>query len=416
MKKFAYLILGLLVLFGVTSICPDIEVTTVGYFLEDGDFASKSGVLFALTGMVLPSHTKFRYKESELKKINVEKEIYKEARKLEQNIEDFLVQLEVNNNYSVDGSSELSKIGAVERQLMANGLNPFSQATLIEDFFKTNNSKVLFPAWITKQIYMGMKAGKYELNVEDLKASSQKIPSTSIDQIGLNFDEEDVDLANSSEGSSFPVATMKTKELPSKMGKVGRKFLISYEASRRVNIDIASIFFQRIGYRMAKQMAQKGLKVMIEGDGNPGTASKIIKTEGLTYTDADVIKLLIRDFEDGVEPSNVVLNKDMLTRILTDKTNFEKFQSVNLSEKLIANGEILPYLGCTWKTHNAMPDDQILAYDKGSCLAYYEEQNSSIVEYEKIIDAQFEKSVISLYYGFTKLIGGSSIVKELKTS
>lgn len=322
----------------------------------------------------------------------------------------------MNNNYSVDGSSELSKIGAVERQLMANGLNPFSQATLIEDFFKTNNSKVLFPAWITKQIYMGMKAGKYELNVEDLKASSQKIPSTSIDQIGLNFDEEDVDLANSSEGSSFPVATMKTKELPSKMGKVGRKFLISYEASRRVNIDIASIFFQRIGYRMAKQMAQKGLKVMIEGDGNPGTASKIIQTEGLTYTDADVIKLLIRDFEDGVEPSNVVLNKDMLTRILTDKTNFEKFQSVNLSEKLIANGEILPYLGCTWKTHNAMPDDQILAYDKGSCLAYYEEQNSSIVEYEKIIDAQFEKSVISLYYGFTKLIGGSSIVKVLRAS
>ncbi|KAK2620463.1 phage capsid protein [Leptospira interrogans] len=415
MKKIAYLILGLLAIVGVSSIFPEIKISTIGYFLEDGDFASKSGVMFALTGMVLPSHTKLRYKASELKKIDVDKGIYKDSRKLEQGIEDFLLKLEVKNGYTVDASSALSKIGALERQLMANGLNPFSQATLIEDFFKTDNSKVLFPAWITKQIYMGMQAGKLELNVEDLKASSQKIPSTSIDQIGLNFDEEDVELAKTAEGSLFPVATMRTKELPSKMGKIGRKFLISYEASRRVNIDIASIFFQRIGNRIAKQMAQKGLQVMIEGDGNPGTASQIIKTEGTTYTDADIINLLIGDFEDGVEPSHFVLNKKMLARILTDKTNFEKFQSVNISEKLITSGVILPYLGCTWKTHKAMPDNQILAYDKGSCLAYYEEQNSSIVEYDKIIDTQFEKSVISLYYGFTKLIGGSSIVKELKT-
>ncbi|EMN91208.1 hypothetical protein [Leptospira weilii] len=418
MKIIAYLFLGLIAVLGLSICLQEIEIGTLGYFLENGEFTIKGGVGLALTGLVTPNRgSNLQFRKKEIKELKIDKGIYQEASNSKLSVDEFLLKQEIAAGFEFNQSLDVCKIDPLERQLLSMGLNPFSSATLVEDFFSTknSNSKILFPAWIEKQIVLGMNLGRYDLTVDDLKAASKIITGKSIDQIGLDFDVEDVDMVKVLEGANFSTATIGTKEKPGKMTKVGRKFLFSYEAVRQVSIDMLSIFLQRVGFRMSRQMAQEGLRVMIEGDGNAGSAAKVWETETTTFKYKDLLSLILEKFEEGHQVSHVVLNKKMLMKILSDETNFKPFQTLNLSEKLVSSGDILPFFGCTWKVHPSMPDDMVLAYEKNSCLAYYEEKDSSILDYDKIIDQQFERTVVSLNFGFSKLFGEASHLVKLKT-
>ncbi|EMO79194.1 hypothetical protein LEP1GSC126_2880 [Leptospira kirschneri str. 200801774] len=418
MKKIAYLFWGLIAMLGISICLQEIEIGTLGYFLENGEFTIKGGVCLALTGLVTPNRgSNLQFRKKEIKELKIDKGIYQEASKSKLSVDEYLLKQEIAAGFEFNQSSDVCKIDPLERQLLSMGLNPFSSATLVEDFFSTknSNSKILFPAWIEKQIVLGMNLGKYDLIVDDLKAASKIITGKSIDQIGLDFDVEDVDMVKVLEGANFSTATIGTKEKPGKMSKVGRKFLFSYEAVRQVSIDMLSIFLQRVGFRMSRQMAQEGLRVMIEGDGNTGSAAKVWETETTTFKYKDLLSLILEKFEDGHQVSHVVLNKKMLMKILSDETNFKPFQTLNLSEKLVSSGDILPFFNCTWKVHPSMPDDMVLAYEKNSCLAYYEEKDSSILDYDKIIDQQFVRTVVSLNFGFSKLFSEASHLVKLKT-
>lgn len=376
------------------------DIQSLGYLLVgDGQY------VLAFPALAAPIEV--RFKKSDLKELKLEKEMYKEATTKNLSMAEYISKMELEAGF--DPATPAGILTPVERQLMAGGVDVFSSATLVEDFFKTTNSKILFPAYISQLVYMGMGLGKMELNVEDLKASSQKIPSQVIDQIGLDFAKEKVNVVKLSEGSALPTATIKTQEKTSKMVKVGRRMLVSYEAVRRVNIDIMSIFFIRIGYRMGRQMAQDGLRVMLDGDGNSGSASPTSTTAtSAVWKYSDLVDLLYNQFNDGHEASHIILSKAMLMKILTDDVNFKQFQSLNLSENFVKTGQIQNFFGCNWKTHAAVPADSILAFEKSTCLSYFEEAGSSIIDSGKIIDQQFNETAISLNFGFAKLFSAAS--------
>jgi hypothetical protein len=361
---------------------------------------------------ILSSPATLSIKKSDLKQFPLEKDMHKEATNLGLNFEDYLLKKEAKEG--VELSPDAARLSAVDRQLMAHGINPFSSSTLVEDFYKTPDSKILVPAFISQQIYIGMGLGKMDLSVEDLKASSQRIPTTAIEQIGLDFSKEDVKMKKVTEGAALPTATITTKEKPGSMKKVGRQIKFTYEAVRRVNIDIVKIYFQRMGFIMGRQMAQEGLRVLVDGDGNSGSASPTSETATTTYKYADLIDLLYGKFMDGHEASHVVLSKEMFLKLLTDETNFKPFQSVNLLENFVKTGQVQSFFGLNWKTHSSIPDNHILAFEKSTCLAYYEEAKSAIAESDKIIDQQFERSTVSLNFGFSKLFQAASHLQTKK--
>ncbi|EMO84323.1 phage capsid family protein [Leptospira santarosai] len=368
---------------------------------------------------VLKKKRKLRFKPSDIKKLSLEKDMYKE---LDSNqcavpLSKIIERLEEKSGFDpFDQKSDVGLMNPVDRQLLINGVDVFNSATLVDDFFKTNNSKILFPAFISDQIYLGMGLGQMELSVEDLKASSQKISSTAIEKIGIDFEKEDVDAAIVGQGGSFPSATIELKTGAVSMKKVGRKMVISYEAARRVNIDILKIYLQRIGYRLGQQMAQEGLRVLVEGDETNGSAISTSYTKTNEWKYADVIRLIFGNFKKGQTATTVVLNNEFLLNILTDETNFKQFQSLNIAEKFITSGEIQGFFGRAWKTSEYVPDNTMIAFDKTSCLSYFEEAKSSLIETDKIIDKQLEQTVISLNFGFTKLYQSACFQKTLKTT
>ncbi|EKR65820.1 hypothetical protein LEP1GSC036_2588 [Leptospira weilii str. 2006001853] len=361
---------------------------------------------------------KLRFKKSEIKELSLEKGMYQQldTNKCAVPLSKIIEQMEEKAGFDpFDQKSDVGLMNPVERQLLINGVDVFNSATLIEDFFKTNNTKILFPAFISDQIYLGMGLGQMELSVEDLKATSQKISSTAIEKIGIDFEKEDVDVATVGEGGNFPGAKIALKTGSVSMKKVGRKMIISYEAARRVNIDILKIYLQRIGYRLGQQMAQEGLRVLMDGDGTPGSAAPISYTKANEWKYADIIRLIYGQFKKGQTATTVVLNNEFLLDVLTDEINFKQFQSLNIAEKFITSGEIQGFFGRAWKTSEFVPDKTMIAFDKTSCLSYFEEAKSSLIETDKIIDKQLEQTVISLNFGFTKLFQAACHQKTLQT-
>lgn len=396
-----------LILITALVLCFYVQEITVGMTAMSGNLDMNLAI-----PAILSTPGTLTIKKSDLKKFDLEKEMHKEATNQGLNFEDYLLKKEAKEG--IELSADAARLTAVDRQLMAHGINPYSSSTLVEDFYKTPDSKILVPAFISQQIYLGMGLGKMDLSVEDLKASSQRIPTTAIEQIGLDFQKEDVKMKKVTEGAKLPTATITTKEKPGSMKKVGRQIKFTYEAVRRVNIDIVKIYFQRMGFIMGRQMAQEGLRVLIDGDGNNGSASPTSETATTTYKYADLIDLLYGKFTDGHEASHVVLSKEMFLKLLTDETNFKPFQSVNLSENFVKTGQVQSFFGLNWKTHSEIPNNNILAFEKSTCLAYYEEAKSAIAESDKIIDQQFERSTVSLNFGFSKLFQAASHLQTKK--
>jgi len=215
-------------------------------------------------------------RKADLKKVKLDDGIYKLANERELSVEELIVELEVEAGFDID-SQIAAFLDPIQRQLAAEGII-LTGSSKFEDFFKTPTSKILAPAFISREIAIGMRLGRNVVTLADLTATSQRIPSHAIEQIALDTDGTDDEMKRIGEGTEMPVATIKTKERPQKMKKVGRRIQATYESIRRTNIDTISLLLRRIGFRMGRQMAQEGLRVMIEGDGNTGSEAKETST------------------------------------------------------------------------------------------------------------------------------------------
>ncbi|KXZ27177.1 hypothetical protein AYB33_18095 [Leptospira santarosai] len=370
------------------------------------------GISLAITP-ILTTGQNLEFSSKDLKPFKLESGMYEAAQLQNISFTEYLEKLEEKEGLEFKG--DLAKLSALDRQLLAHDINPFSSATLVEDFFKTTNSPVLFPAFIDRNIYLGMNKGKRTLKLDDLRAASQKIPSKAIELIGMDFGKEDVGLAAVTEGAALPTATIKTTGKSVSMKKVGREILFTYEAVRRMQIDIVSIFFQRVGFRFGRQQVNEGLSVLKDGN-NTDSKSPSSTTKDTSWKYEDLVDLIFTKAPDGHEFDCLVLTPEFMYKILTDKDNFPQLQTLNLSEKFVASGEFQNFFGLNWRLHPNAGANTAIAFEQSTCLTYYEEAKSSIIESDKIINKQFERSTISLWFGFVKLFQAASHVKTLKTA
>ena len=342
-------------------------------------------------------------------KLNLDDGIYKEAKDTGKSIVELLEKEEKAKGYTPEGVS--LEIDAFSRQLVAHGINPGNEAALVDKFFQTKESQILFPAYIDKQVRLGMNLGKLDLRLSDTYVASEKITSGSVVPVGLDFVKEDTKPKRVTPRAKFPRGIISEKEKSIKLIKVGRMIGFTYEAIRRMQIISASIFFQGYGFQLRKEMTEKALDVIINGDGNANSAAGSSATVGASWNYADLIDLIFQ-FKDGHEASHIVMNPKLLQTILTDKTNFPQFQSMNILEEYMKTGEIRDFLGMTWRTHESVDEKGIVAYEKQTCLKYYEEKGSSIVESEKIISNQIENTVISINFNFGKMFEAAAHYKQ----
>jgi HK97 family phage major capsid protein len=335
-----------------------------------------------------------------IKQLKLEKEMYTEAKSLGIGFGDLLEKLDPSESYT----GKLGKMTAFQRQCAQLGLKTSGRdAALVEAFFSTTASKVLFPEYIAQQLLIGLKKGRRSATLADIVSVTNQIDSTSYKTMEIDLDNTDVDYKRTAEGAKFPVAKVRTKEKAITLYKIGTKLEFSYEAIRRMKLNVLGAALQVLGTKLGQDLVYEGLEVLLNGDGNSNSAGNVnsATTGAIVYGD-----LLNLDFvfEDGFEPDMIVANKAAMKKILS----VSEFINPLIASDFLTKGQGVTPFGLALKVNNKLPDGKLLALNKIGGLEMLEEKGAQMVEVDKIIDRQLQGSIISKVVGFSKIFKSSA--------
>lgn len=338
---------------------------------------------------------------AKFEELKLDKGVYDEARKNGVSLTEHLEKLDPSEEYK---GSALEKLDAFERQLKYAGLKiGRGGACLVSDFFKTSSSSILFPEFVSRNVRLGMGRGKFEATIDEIAATTTSVDSGKYEGIEFNLDTSDVDHKRTGEGAVFNKVIGKTKEKAINLVKIGLQIESSYEALRRAKANVLAVTLQAIGMRLGRKMVSEGISVLINGDGNTNTASDVGIALSGTLAYADLLKLEL-DFEEGFEPRMLIADKATMKKVMS----LSEFKDALIAAEWLKNGTPQTVFGNTLRINSGVAADVILALDPSSALEVLEEKGGSLVETDKLIDKQFEKTVISKVIGFNKLFVGAS--------
>ena len=334
--------------------------------------------------------------------LKLEKEMYNEARSKGQSFADLLEELDPS---PIDSDGRIAGLSAYQRQLKEHGIKTSgANATILEKFFATTASAILFPHYVETQILQGMQAASI---LPKIVATETRINSHTYDAVRMTETEADRQLRSVAEGAALPTTTIATAEESIKLKKFGRLIMATYEALRLQKLNVVSVFLQRIGAQIGVDESNEALRVIIAGDGNSGTE--------LTDTDADVSGTLDYDemiklwlaFGSGYECNVIVAHDTYIQTIL----NMDEFKDPMAGFKFQSTGDLVNPLGARlvrWSDTTGFDDDGedvsdwVIGIDKRYCLEQVTEYGL-ITEVDRFIDKQFERTAVSKWTGFKKL-------------
>jgi hypothetical protein len=320
-------------------------------------------------------------------RIPISREMFQEAKEKGVTLSDLMKKNEKFNREMGDKLSPLQQQLAA-RSLALSGAN----AALVEEFFRTEDNRILFVETINEMVRLGMN--------EQLKsfAKLSDITATSTGIQGGVYESAEVDVENSTasakrvaEGAEFPKVKIKFKDKAIKIAKHGYQIEASYETMRRMKINVFAVTMKVIGRNIAQDKIADAIDVLINGDGNSNPIATVNAAVGGTLAYGDIVNLE-EDFE-YFEPSIMLSAKDMRVKYKT------------LAEYKDKNG---PAMSEPPLKAKAMPAGKIIALDNKAAIEEVYEKGGSLVEYDKIIDKQFEKAVISEVSGWSILFREAS--------
>lgn len=337
-----------------------------------------------------------------VKKLSLDKGIYDEAKASGKTFSEILEKDDPSENYK---GTNLEKLDAYERQLAANDIQvKGKQAALVGDFFKTDTSKILFPEFINRNLKIGMNRGKMEAMIDDVVSTTSEIDSNSLKGISVDMNSSDVEYKRVNENAKFPLVVFKTKEHSNTLYKIGTSINATYEALRRVKVDLIANTLQIIGFNLSRAMVYEVLDVLLNGDGNSNPAPEILSVGhgDITYEDILNLELEFENFENEF----LIGNKNAMKKVL----KIPEFRDPLIASKFLTNGDLQTPFGNTLKLNKKLPDYKLIGFNRKAGVEMLEEKGASLVETGKIINQQFEEIVISKVCGFSKIFPDSAYV------
>lgn len=341
----------------------------------------------------------------EIKELKLEKGLYEEARKNKSSFTEELERLDPTSEYK----GELAQLDAYERQLMKNDLAVSgTDASLVQDFFATGNSSILFPEFINRNVQLGMNKGKMEATLDDIVAVSSTLDSSVYKGVAFDFDKSKLNYKRVSEAAEIPSVTVKTKEKSISLAKIGLRLESTYEAIRRVRLPVIAVALQVIGQKLGRAMVAAGLRVLVDGDGNSNAAGELtVATTGkLTLSDMLDLDMAFDNFEGDT----IIANKEQIKKLLL----LEEFIHPLIGSEFLKAGKPSTPFGNKIRMASDFSDNKILEFSKNAGLEFLEERGASLVEVDKVINRQIEETVISQVVGFSKLFSDSAFVLKTK--
>lgn len=274
---------------------------------------------------------------------------------------------------------------------------------VVEKFFRSADSAVLFPEYIARSVRQGMEENDL---VAALTAATTQFDGMDYRSITSEASGKEKELRHVSEGAVIPSTTVKVQKNLVKLNKRGRMLVASYEAIRYQKLDLFSVTLRQIGAHIARMNLQDAIDVLINGDGNNNAASVMKVANAGTLSYDDLVEFWAKF--DPYELNTLLMGKDVMVKML----KLPEFQNPLTGLNFQGTGKLSTPLGANLLHTSAMPVGTIIGLDKRFALELVK-GSDVMIEYDKLIDRQLERATITTISGFAKVFGDASKVLEL---
>ena len=307
-----------------------------------------------------------------------------------------LERIDPSENYS---GTALEGLDAYQRQLKRFDIKVSGAGSdVVDKFFKTSDSAVLFPEYVSRAVRQGME----EANVlPRIVASTTVIDSLDYRSIACDPTEDEKELKVVSEGAFIPETYIKSKENLVRLRKRGRSLVASYEAVRFQRLDLFTVTLRQIGAYIARTQLADAIDTIVGGDGNnnPAPNSSVASSGNITYSDL----VSFWNLFDPYELNTVIASPAEMIKLL----GIAEFRDAAAGLNFHGSGEIITPIGADLIKSSAVPSGKLIGLDRGCALEMVTTGPVS-TEYDKLIDRQLERAVISSTAGFAKIFDAAS--------
>ena len=312
-----------------------------------------------------------------------------------------LEQLDPSEEYR---GTALEGLDAFQRQLKRFDLKVKGAGSdIVDKFFSTSQSAVLFPEYIARAVKVGME----EANIlPDITATETRIDGMDYRSI-TSVPEDEKQLKRVAEGAAIPSTTVKTQDSLVTLHKRGRMLVASYEAIRFQKLDLFSVTLRQIGAQIGRMHLEDAIDVIVNGDGNNNPAKSVTTAaeDALSYND-------LLTFWNGFEPyqlNTILAGSDMMLKLLS----LSQMQDAAAGLTFHGTGKLITPMGAKVLRTSAVPEGKLIGLDRNYALELVTAGDVS-VEYDKLIDRQLERAAITTISGYAKIFPDASQVLALK--
>ena len=314
---------------------------------------------------------------------------------------DFTKTLEsVDPSENYRGTS-LEGLDAYQRQLKRFGIKVGGASSdVVEKFFRNSESAVLFPEYVSRAVKQGLEQADI---LSDVVASTTVIDGFDYRSISSIPTEEEKEIKVVKEGAFIPETSIRTKENLVRLRKRGRSLVASYEAIRFQRLDLFTVTLRQIGAYIARTLLRDAIDVLTNGDGNGNAAEVVSCAQSGTLAYSDLV-----DFWNGFDPyelNTIIADPAVTAQML----NMEQFRDAAAGLNFHGKGDMITPLGAKLLKSSAVGENKLIGLDKTAALEMVK-AGEIMTEYDKLIDRQLERAVISCTAGFAKIFDGASKV------
>ncbi|MGN8897476.1 phage major capsid protein [Flavonifractor sp. HCP28S3_F3] len=337
--------------------------------------------------------------------LKLEKGMYNEAGK------SFAQVLEREDPSEQYKGTALEGLDAYQRQLKRFDIKVKGAGSdVVEKFFSTSQSAVLFPEYIARSVRQGMEESDL---LPHITAATTRFDGMDYRSIASVPDDDQKALRQVEEGAEIPQTQVKTQENLVKLHKRGRMLVASYEAIRYQKLDLFSVTLRQIGAHINRMHLEDAIDVLINGDGNKNPAQEFtVGSEPIGGSSGTLTYDELVDFWAQFEPyemNTLLVSGDMMRQML----KMDEFQNPLTGLNFQGTGKLATPLGATLLRTSALESGKLIGLDKRYALEMV--QGSDVmVEYDKLIDRQLERAAITSISGFAKLFTEAAKVLKLK--
>ena len=300
--------------------------------------------------------------------------------------------------------TSLEGLDAFQRQLKRFDIKVRGAGSdVVEKFFRTADSAVLFPEYIARTVRQGIEESDI---LPQITAATTRFDGMDYRSITAQAGGDEKELRPVAEGAEIPATTIKVQSNLVKLRKRGRMLVASYEAVRYQKLDLFSVTLRQIGAHIARTLLEDAVDVLMNGDGNGNAAQQdSVKTAG-TLTYGDLVDFWAKF--DPYEMNALLVSGDVLVSML----KLTEFQNPLTGLNFQGTGRLTTPLGATLLRTSVLPEGTAVGLDRRFALEMV--QGSDVtVEYDKLIDRQLERAAITAISGFAKVFPEASRVLEV---